>query len=87
MVRREDTLISSGKRTARNYFGKLTKNETGKSAKDHIQDYMIEIAKKKIFNTEKSMSGTAYELSFKYPQHFNCFFKNKWAIAPMNIEC
>lgn len=65
-----------------NYFGDLIKNETGKSAKDHIQDHIIEIAKAKTFNTEKSVSEIAYELGFKYPQHFSRLFKNKVGYSP-----
>ena len=65
-----------------NYFGDLIKNETGKSAKDHIQDHIIEIAKKKTFNTEKSVSEIAYELGFKYPQHFSRLFKKRVGYSP-----
>ena len=58
-----------------NYLGDLLKKETGKSAQEHIQLKMIEVAKEKIFDQSKSISEIAYELGFKYPQHFTRMFK------------
>ncbi len=65
-----------------NYFGDLVKKETGKSAQEYIQAKLIEVAKEKIFDPEKSVSEIAYELGFKYPQHFTRFFKNKAGYTP-----
>lgn len=65
-----------------NYFGDLVKKETGKSAQEYIQAKLIEVAKEKIFDPEKSVSEIAYELGFKYPQHFTRFFKNKLGLTP-----
>ena len=58
-----------------NYFGDLIKKETGKSALDYIQSKIIDMAKEKIFDPDKSISEIAYELGFKYPQHFTRLFK------------
>lgn len=60
-----------------NYFGDLIKKETGKSALDDIHLKLINIAKEQIFNANKSISEIAYELGFKYPQHFNRMFKKR----------
>ena len=65
-----------------NYFGDLIKKETGKSPQEHIQAKIIELAKEKIFDPDKSVSEIAYELGFRYPQHFSRFFKNKVGYAP-----
>ena len=65
-----------------NYFGDLVKKETGKSANEHIQDKLIEIAKQKIFDPDNSLSEIAYELGFKYPQHFTRLFKKKVGKTP-----
>lgn len=65
-----------------NYFGDLVKKETGKSAQEYIQAKIIEMAKEKIFDPDKSISEIAYELGFKYPQHFTRFFKNKVGYTP-----
>jgi AraC-like DNA-binding protein len=58
-----------------NYFGDLIKKETGKTAQELIQSKIIELAKEKIFDRSKSVNQIAYELGFKYPQHFSRFFK------------
>jgi AraC-like DNA-binding protein len=65
-----------------NYFGDLIKKETGKSAQEHIQLKLIEIAKERIFDTSKSVSEIAYELGFKHPQHFSRMFKNETGFTP-----
>lgn len=57
------------------YFGDLVKKETGKTAQEYIQSKVIDVAKEKIFDRNKSVSQIAYELGFKYPQHFTRLFK------------
>jgi len=58
-----------------NYFGDLVKKETGKTAQEYIQSKIIDLAKERIFDINKSISEVAYELGFKYPQHFTRLFK------------
>jgi len=65
-----------------NYFGDLIKKETGKSAQEYIQEKVIDVAKQRIFNVDKSISEVAYELGFKYPQHFTRLFKQRVGVAP-----
>ncbi|MDT0647628.1 helix-turn-helix domain-containing protein [Zunongwangia sp. F260] len=65
-----------------NYFGDLIKKETGKSALDHIHLKLINVAKDRIFDTDSSVSQIAYELGFKYPQHFNRMFKKNTGYTP-----
>jgi len=65
-----------------NYFGDLIKKETGKTALEYIQMSIIEAAKEKIFSPGKSISEVAYELGFKYPQHFRRMFKNETGYTP-----
>ncbi|OJZ06477.1 MAG: AraC family transcriptional regulator [Sphingobacterium sp. 40-24] len=65
-----------------NYFGDLVKKETGISAQEYIQAKVINIAKERIFDVDKSISEIAYELGFKYPQHFTRLFKQKTGITP-----
>ena len=65
-----------------NYFGDLIKKETGKSAKEYIQGKIIDVARNKTFNTDKTVSEIAYELGFKYPQHFSRMFKNETGYTP-----
>lgn len=65
-----------------NYFGDLIKKETGVSAQEYIQSKVINIAKVRIFDHTKSISEIAYELGFKYPQHFTRLFKQKTGVTP-----
>ena len=65
-----------------NYFGDLIKKETGTSAQEYIQTKLIDVAKARIFNIDKSISEVAYELGFKYPQHFTRLFKQKVGQSP-----
>lgn len=69
-----------------NYFGDLVKKETGKSAQEYIQSKIIELAKGKIFDIDKSISEVAYELGFKYPQHFTRLFKQRVGQSPMEYR-
>ena len=65
-----------------NYFGDLIKKETGKSAQEHIQLKLMDIAKERIFDKSKTLSEIAFELGFKHPQHFSRMFKNETGQTP-----
>lgn len=65
-----------------NYFGDLVKKETGKTALEYIQTKIIDIAKEKVFDNSKSISEIAYEMGYKYPQHFTRLFKKKVGVSP-----
>lgn len=65
-----------------NYLGDLIKSETGRSAKDQINDYVIEKAKNQLLGSNKSISRIGYSLGFEYPQGFNKLFKSKVGISP-----
>ncbi|MGR3809748.1 helix-turn-helix domain-containing protein [Jiulongibacter sp. NS-SX5] len=56
--------------------------KTGKSAKEYIQIKTIDIAEEKIFE-EKTVNEIAYDLGFKYPQHFTRLFKQKVGMSPL----
>jgi len=65
-----------------NYFGDLVKKETGISALEYIQSKVIAVAKERLYDRNKSSSEIAYELGFRYPQHFTRLFKQKTGITP-----
>ena len=69
-----------------NYLGDLLKKETGKSAQEHIQLKLIELAKEKIYEPGKSISEIAYELGFKHPQHFTRMFKKEVGVSPVEFR-
>ncbi|RAJ82299.1 helix-turn-helix protein [Chitinophaga dinghuensis] len=64
------------------YFGDLIKKETGTTAQEYIQNKIISIAKHTIFQSEKTVNEIAFELGFKYPQHFIRLFKSRVGVTP-----
>lgn len=65
-----------------NNFGDLIKKETGRSAQEYIQAKVIDVARERIFDMNKSISEVAYEPGFKYPQHFTRLFKQRVGVSP-----
>ncbi len=65
-----------------NYLGDLLKKESGKSAQEHIQLMLIEVAKERMYERDKSISEIAYELGFEYPQYFSRMFKKRTGMTP-----
>lgn len=65
-----------------NYFGDLIRKETGRSAQEYIQAKIIDVAKDKLFDSDKTINEIAYELGFKYPQHFSRMFKKSAGFSP-----
>jgi AraC-like DNA-binding protein len=68
------------------YLSDLLKVETGRSAKDHIHDFIIEKAKTLLLGSNKSVSEVAYGLGFDYPQHFSKLFKLKTGQNPTDFR-
>ncbi|RYE16618.1 MAG: AraC family transcriptional regulator, partial [Sphingobacteriaceae bacterium] len=64
------------------YFGDLIRKEAGKTAQEYIKLKVIEVAKERMFDSSKSVSEVAYELGFKYPQHFTRLFKQWEGCTP-----
>lgn len=64
------------------YLSSLLQKETGRSAQEHIQYRLIEIAKDKLHLSDKTVSQIAYELGFEYPQYFSRLFKKKVGLTP-----
>jgi AraC family transcriptional activator of pobA len=64
------------------YFGELIRKETGKTAQEYIHLKIIDRAKNRIIEDSNSISEIAYELGFKYPQHFTRMFKKSTGYSP-----
>jgi AraC-like DNA-binding protein len=65
-----------------NYLGDLLKKETGQTTLELIHLKILDLAKDKVMDNSKSISEIAYELGFKYPQHFTRLFKQKVGVSP-----
>ena len=64
------------------YLSDLLKKETGKNAKSHIDDFLINKAKSRLLRTTESVSEVAYALGYEYSQHFSKTFKAKTGMSP-----
>ena len=64
------------------YMSDTIKAETGKTAVDQINLYLIEEAKNLLLAPNASISETAYKLGFEYPQYFSRLFKKKTGVSP-----
>ena len=67
------------------YLSDLLKLETGRSAKDHIHDFIIEKAKTLLLGSNTTVSEVAYSLVYNYPQHFAKLFKLKTGLNPTDF--
>lgn len=64
------------------YFGELVKTETGRTAKDFINDRLLRAAKQLLSDDSLSIAQVSHQLGFEYPQHFVRFFKSKTGKTP-----
>lgn len=68
------------------YLSDVLKKETGRSAKDHINDFLIDKAKHLLLSSSDSISGVAYTLGFNYPHYFSRIFKQKTGKTPQEYR-
>ena len=64
------------------YFGSLVKAETGRTAKDLINDRILCKAKELLQSESLTVTQVSSLLGFEYPQHFIRFFKSLTGMTP-----
>ena len=64
------------------YFGELVKTETGRTAKDFINDRLLRAATQLLSDETLSIRMVSQRLGFEYPQHFVRFFKARMGKTP-----
>lgn len=69
-----------------NYLSDLLKKETGVTAKDHINNFIVEKAKTLLLSDTGSISDIAYKLGFNYPHYFARLFKSKTGHTPQEYR-
>lgn len=69
-----------------NYFSDLLKNETGKTAQEHIHYHLLDKARTLLLSSDKTVNEIAYELGFEYAQNFSKLFKRKTGITPTEFR-
>ena len=57
------------------YLNEVVKEQSGKTAIEHIHERIVLEAKRKLFHTELSIKEIAYDLGFEDAAYFNRFFK------------
>lgn len=69
-----------------NYLSDVLRRETGYSAKDQINNFIIEKAKTLLLSEQETVSSIAYALGFNYPHYFGRLFKNKTGLTPQEYR-
>lgn len=68
------------------YFGGLIKTETGRTAKDFINERLLRSARLLLDDETLSITQVSQQLGFKYPQHFVRFFKAQTGKTPSEFR-
>ena len=68
------------------YLSDLLKQETGKTALDHIHIFLISEAKNLLRGSEKTIAEVAYSLGFENPSYFSRLFKKETGISPVEFR-
>lgn len=68
------------------YFGQLVKTETGRTAKDFINDALLAAAKELLSYEDTPINRVGELLGFEYPQHFVRFFKQRTGLTPSEFR-
>jgi AraC family transcriptional activator of pobA len=64
------------------YLSDLLKQESGKTALEHIHIYLISEAKNRLIGEDQSVSEIAYALGFENLSYFSRLFKKEVGISP-----
>lgn len=64
------------------YLSDLLKQETGKTALDHIHIALVNEAKNILMSTDKTVAETAFQLGFENPPYFSRLFKKEIGVTP-----
>lgn len=65
-----------------NHLNATVKQITGHTAKQHINNHLLQLAKSQLLQTQKSVKEIAYRLHFDSPNHFSSFFKKQTGQTP-----
>ncbi|UOQ68955.1 helix-turn-helix domain-containing protein [Hymenobacter volaticus] len=68
--------------TSPRYLTDLLKQETGKTALDHIHWFLLGEAKNLLLSTDHTIAQTAYQLGFDNPTYFSRLFKKELGLTP-----
>ncbi len=69
-----------------NHLNAVVKQITGQTAKQHIQNHILNLAKSRLIQTQDSVKEIAYSLYFDSPNNFSSFFKKMTSKTPNNYR-
>jgi AraC-like DNA-binding protein len=69
-----------------NHLNAIVKQITGHTAKTHIHNHILQLAKSRLLQTDLSVKEIAYELHFDAPNNFSSFFKKYTAQTPNSFR-
>jgi AraC-like DNA-binding protein len=68
------------------YLSDLLKQETGKTALEHIHIFLIDEAKNLLMSTDSTIAEIAYQLGFENPPYFTRLFKKEVGLTPVKYK-
>jgi AraC-like DNA-binding protein len=68
------------------YLSDLLKQESGKTALEHIHIYLISEAKNRLMGDDQSVSAIAYALGFENMSYFSRLFKKEVGVTPIMFK-
>jgi AraC-like DNA-binding protein len=68
------------------YLSDLLKQETGKTALEHIHISLVMEAKNLLLSTDNTVAETAYQLGFENPPYFSRLFKKEVGLTPKEFR-
>lgn len=68
------------------YLTDLLKQETGKTALEHIHIFLIDEAKNLLLSSDNNVAETAYQLGFENPPYFSRLFKKEVGMTPVEYR-
>ena len=64
----------------------MLKEETGKTALEHIHIFLISEAKNVMMSTNNTIAEKAYQLGFENPPYFSRLFKKEVGLTPVEYK-
>jgi AraC-like DNA-binding protein len=68
------------------YLSDLLKQETGKTALEHIHIFLMDEAKNLLMSSGNTVAETAYQLGFGNPPYFSRLFKKEVGLTPVEYK-
>jgi len=79
-------LMADRLHTSARYLTDMLKQQTGKTALEHIHIFLIDEAKNMLRSTDQTIAETTYLLGFENPPYFTRLFKKETGIRPVRYK-